>query len=744
MFTEEDDRLIAERFAALMEACQHILHTDKDKAFLVDAFTFANRAHYGVRRRSGEPYIVHPLAVATIIAKEIGLGLKSIAASLLHDVVEDTDYTLEDIASRFGDKVAAMVDGLTKIKQVGDLAYSTSEQAENFRKMLYTLSDDVRVMIIKLADRLHNMRTLQSMPKEKQMKIVGETISIYAPLAHRLGLYAIKSELEDLSLKYSFPEDYKMIADKLAETAAGRKRFIDKFTAPVIEKLNDSEIKYQIYGREKTIYSIWKKMQRKQITIDEVYDLFAVRIVFEPVLYVPEKSQCWHIYSLITDIYKPKPDRIRDWVNIPKANGYEALHCTVMGPDGVWVEVQIRSTRMDEIAERGFAAHWKYKSGTNGEIQEKELDQWLREVRDALNRSTDDAVEFLDEFKLTLYASEIVVFTPKGETRTLPQGATALDFAYYIHSKVGNHAIGAKVNHKTVSIFSPIQSGDQVEILTSKTAEPKVEWLDHVVTAKAKQHIKYYIKKQQDNNIARGIEIFNEELAKHGVTPIARVFRKVVPAYGCKTKDEFYSKVGAGIISLDNLGRILKENTAQKLIKYWTFQVSNTIRKLGSGGGGKGGDGEEDIPEHDDQIFRVAECCYPIPGDEVIGFKEKDGTVTVHKKNCSVALDLAAKHGDRIVQTQWSSQKEISYLCHIRLKGMDRVGILLDVSQIITAQLGVNIRKLYIESHDAIFEGYISLYVRDIKDLNDLIAQVRKVKGVESVQRVESIQEVTI
>ena len=733
MFTEKDDILINEHFEDLLTACKSICKTQADKDMIVEAFNFANAAHRGIRRKSGDPYILHPIAVAKIVVNEIGLGVKSVVSALLHDVVEDTDYTVEDIRLRFGDKIASMVDGLTKMKKAGELAKDNSEQAENFKKMLLTLSDDVRVIIIKLADRLHNMRTLASMPQHKQVKIVSETIYLFAPLAHRLGLYKIKTELEDLSLKYSFPAEYNQITAKLSETESSRSMFIDKFNAPIIERLNQNGIEYEITGRVKSVYSIWKKMQRKQVTIDEIYDLFAVRIVFKPAAVIPEKAQCWHIYSLITDIYKPKPDRIRDWVSIPKANGYEALHCTVMGPDGVWVEVQIRSERMDEIAEKGFAAHWKYKEKMI-ESKEGELDKWIKEVRDALNSSTENAVEFLDEFKLNLYSSEVIVFTPKGDTRTLPKGAIVLDFAYEIHTNLGNKAIGAKVNHKIESLFTEITSGDQIEIITSNTARPKVEWLNHVITAKAKQAIKSFLKKERENNLKHGMEIFENALKERGVMPEARVFRKLLPAYKCANKDEFYSQLGAGIINLDNLDKILHENTANKLVKYWNLQFFNPLKLFG----GNNKNNTSTTTTSNNQSYKIAECCNPIPGDEVVGFKDEHGVVTVHKKSCEIAIKQASQRGDTIVPTKWGSEKIMSYLSIVEIRGIDRIGILLDLSQTLTAQLNVNIRKLYIESHDGIFEGYISLYVKNRQDLHTIISKVGNIKGVESVKRVES------
>lgn len=467
----------------------------------------AKEAHEGVRRRSGEPYLLHPIAVAKIVIEEIGLGVKSVVAALLHDVVEDTEYSVEDMERIFGPKIASMVDGLTKMSGVFNA--DTSEQAEYFRKVLLTLSDDVRVILIKIADRLHNMRTLGAMPMNKQIKITGETIYLFAPLAYRLGLYSIKSELEDLCMKYRFPQQYAEITQKLQESEASRREFINKFNAPIIASLNRDNINYEISGRVKSVYSIWSKMQRKQIPFEEIYDLFAIRIVFKPLPFPSEKTQCWQIYSTITDIYTPKPDRLRDWISMPKANGYEALHSTVMGPDGVWVEVQIRTQRMEDIAERGFAAHWKYKHATISQ-DEDEFDKWLKQIRAALNSPTENAVDFLDNFKLSLYTSEIVVFTPKGEARKMPFGATALDFAYDIHSKIGNSAISAKINHKLEPITTQINSGDQIEIITADNARPKPEWLETVTTAKAKQSIKSFLKRERQNNIERGMQMLDE------------------------------------------------------------------------------------------------------------------------------------------------------------------------------------------------------------------------------------------
>ena len=557
-YSEDDERILAEKWKELQASCAKICKNEEDRNFIKRAYFLAKEAHQGVRRRSGEPYLLHPIAVAKIAVDEIGLGVKSVVAALLHDVVEDTDYTVEDMERMFGHKIATMVDGLTKMSGVFNA--DTSEQAEYFRKVLLTLSDDVRVILIKIADRLHNMRTLGFMPVNKQIKITGETFHLFAPLAHRLGLFAIKSELEDLCLKYRFPEEYETIRQKVEQTERERSEYIKRFNAPIIEALNRDGIKYEISGRVKSIYSIWSKMQRKQIPFEEIYDLFAIRIIFKADPFPSEKTQCWQIYSSITDIYAPKPGRMRDWISMPKANGYEALHVTVMGPDGVWVEVQIRSERMDEIAEKGFAAHWKYKKASISQ-DEDEFDRWLKKIQDALNGSNEDAVEFLDNFKLSLYTSEITVFTPKGEARTMPVGATALDFAYDIHSKIGNKAIGAKINHKIEPVTTQINNGDQIEIITADTAKPKPEWLNVVSTTKAKQAITSFLKHEQQNNVERGISIFEERLAKFNVKQSGRVLRKVVPAYECTTKDEFYSKVGAGIIRLNDLENVLKSSS---------------------------------------------------------------------------------------------------------------------------------------------------------------------------------------
>jgi len=628
----------------------------------------------------------------------------------------------------FGPKIASMVDGLTKMSGVFNA--DTSEQAEYFRKVLLTLSDDVRVILIKIADRLHNMRTLESMPLNKQIKITGETIYLFAPLAYRLGLYSIKSELEDLCMKYRFPQQYAEITRKLQESEASRKEFIDKFNAPIIAALNRDNFNYEISGRLKSVYSIWSKMQRKQIPFEEIYDLFAIRIVFKPLPFPSEKTQCWQIYSTITDIYTPKPDRLRDWISMPKANGYEALHSTVMGPDGVWVEVQIRTQRMEDIAERGFAAHWKYKHATISQ-DEDEFDKWLKQIRAALNSPTENAVDFLDNFKLSLYTSEIVVFTPKGESRKMPYGATALDFAYDIHSKIGNSAISAKINHKLEPITTQINSGDQIEIITADNARPKPEWLEVVTTAKAKQAIKSFLKRERQNNIEHGMQMLDEKMKLSG-----RVLRKIVPIYDCNNKEELYSKIGAGIVTLENLDKALKVNSKSKILKFWTLFIPQKEEEETDDTAPGDIAPVADVPA--EPQFEIAECCKPIPGDKVVGYKDPaSGKIIVHKATCDELNRLAAQYGKNIVKEEikWSQHKAMSYLVTTELRGIDRQGLLLDLAKVVTDDFNINIREVNIHSHDGIFEGNVSLYVKDAESLNAVMDKLRKIKGIETIKR---------
>ena len=731
-YTAEDEILIQSKWEILAESCKKICKKEEDWNFIKKAFFLAKEAHQGVRRRSGEPYFLHPIAVAQIVVDEIGLGVKSVAAALLHDVVEDTDYTVEDMEHLFGHKIATMVDGLTKMSGVFNA--DTSKQAEYFRKVLLTLSDDVRVILIKIADRLHNMRTLGSMPQNKQIKITGETIYLFAPLAYRLGLYAIKTELENLCMKYRFPKEYEEITQHINETSAARDEYIRKFNAPIIEALDRNGIKYEITGRVKSAYSIWTKMVQKQIPFSEIYDLFAIRIVFQPLDFPSEKTQCWQIYSSITDIYTPKPDRLRDWISMPKANGYEALHSTVMGPDGIWVEVQIRTQRMDEIAERGFAAHWKYKKATISH-DEDEFDKWLKMIRTALESPTQNAVDFLDNFKLSLYASEIAVFTPKGEARRLPYGATALDLAYDVHTKIGNSAIGAKINHKIMPVTTPLNSGDQVEIITAESAKPKAEWLEQVLTTKAKQAIKNYLKREQEHNQQRGMQLLDERLTQMNITPNNRVIRKLITAYDSHNKEELYTKIGAGIVSLDNLEKVLRTNSNFKILKFWNLFIKEDDDD---------GDDDEAINNdkkskpHNDGHLVVAECCHPLPGDQVVGFKDPlTHQIIVHKATCDELNRLASQHGDCIVKEEikWEQHKTQSSLATIQIMGIDRMGLLVDLANVVTNDFSINMRQVNIQSHDGIFEGTLSLYVRDAESLNAILDRLRRVKGMESVKR---------
>lgn len=741
----DEDAYAEELYKDLILSCSKHVKI-KDTELIRKAFDLAKESHKGVKRRSGEPYILHPIAVAKIVTAEMGLGVTSITCALLHDVVEDTEYTLEDIEHFFGEKIASIIDGLTKISDVFDK--HSSLQAENFRKMLLTLSDDVRVILIKLADRLHNMRTLDSMPPNKQLKVAGETIYLYAPLAHRLGLYAIKTELEDLSLKYRHPNVFNDITTKIQDNEKKRQQEINRFSLPIIEKLEKNNIEFDINGRPKSIFSIWNKMQSKNIPFEEVYDLMAIRIVFKALNRETEKAQCWQIYSLITDIYTPKPDRIRDWISSPKANGYEALHMTVMGPNGKWVEVQIRSQRMDEIAERGFAAHWKYKGE---KTNESELDKWIKKIRIMLENPNSDALEFLDEFKMNLFSAEIMVFTPKGDLKTLPKDSTTLDFAYEIHSEIGNKAIGAKVNHKLVPLNYTLKSGDQVEIITSNKQKIQKEWLGNVKTAKAKTSITDAIKAETKDRIQKGKSILEAKLKDLKVHPSGRVLRKIIPEYEVVTKDELYSKIGSGIIKLDNLKKILKKNSKNKIIRYWGLQL---LKSTSSSKPKKEIEVPKQVPKfnYKDPLIiqdssnqknynlQIAKCCNPIPGDDVIGYKNpEDDFIVIHKAKCPTAIRLMSSKGNYIVPAKWTSQKLLSSLAKLSLNGIDRIGIASDITAVISSELTVNIRKIFIETHDGIFEGEIELYVHNVTDLNNLIMNISKIKGVDSVKRNEEI-----
>ncbi|GHT73875.1 GTP pyrophosphokinase [Bacteroidia bacterium] len=751
---ETEDERVQKAYEALLDSYERSNHRKKFE-IINKAFKFADQAHKGVKRRSGEPYIMHPLAVALIVSEEMGLGSTSIAAALLHDVVEDTDYTVEDIRNLFGDKIAQIVDGLTKISG-GIFAEAASAQAENMRKLLLTMSDDIRVILIKIADRLHNMRTLGSLLPAKQYKIAGETMYLYAPMAHRLGLFSIKSELEDLSFKYEHPEEYKHIEQKLATTATNRGRIYEHFASPLEISLTQMGYTYKIQERVKSIYSIWNKMQSKNVDFEDIYDIFAVRIVFVPKPNMDVKKQCWEIYSAITDLYKLRPDRIRDWISHPKANGYQALHLTVMGPDGQWIEVQIRSSKMDEIAEKGLAAHWKYKEnqerGMDGEIQEPtELDHWLERIQDVLEAPSPNAMDFLDTIKLNLYSSEIFVFTPKGEIKTLPQHATALDFAYEIHSNVGDHCIGAKVNHKLVPLSHNLLSGDQVEILTSRSQQPKEEWLHFVTTAKAKTKIESSLKKQRREEVKKGEQLLNETLQKAGIEVTIQVLDKIVAFYGYSKKEDLFYAVAHKQIELpENPQKILKGKTDNIFMRYvkQAFNVGSSSKEDTAKKTAEELKPEEDVSKIDkkktyilkeedfQKNFITQSCCNPIPGDDVFGFIRDDHRLEIHKLSCQPALTLKSRYGDRIISCDWAGHKTFSFSGTIEVKGIDRMGVLNDITQVITNDLSVNMRKLTIESKDGLFEGRIEVAIHDVDDINQLSSRLQKIKGVKNVTRV--------
>lgn len=731
-----DQEMIEAAFEDLLQSLRPGT-TDESKQLIRRAFEFANEAHQGVRRKSGEPYILHPIAVAKIATKEIGLGTKSVIAALLHDVVEDTDHTVEDISNLFGSKIASLVDGLTKISEV--MGTNTTQQAESFRKVILTLADDVRVILIKIADRLHNMRTLDSMPEHKQVKIAGETLYIYAPLAHRMGLHAIKTELEDLSLKYESPEAYRALEQRIQAYKNENTDLFQQFICPIRERLKENGYKFEITARTKSVYSVWSKMQRRHISFEEIYDLLAVRIVFEPKNNQPEKWQCWNIYSLITDLYSPKPERIRDWVSIPKANDYEALHLTVMGPGGRWIEVQIRTERMDEIAERGLAAHWKYKGDTDSNSA---LDKWLAGIKEMLEQPGTDALEFLDEFKLNLYAKEICVFTPKGEMKTLPKGATVLDFAYDIHTEIGNTCIGAKVNHKLVPMSHKLQSGDQVEILTSDKQKPQGDWLDFIVTAKAKNNISIAFRKEKKEQIRAGMTIFENLLEDMKLPTYEDSLQKALLHLKLANKEDLYISLAKGHLDQEEVRKALRKKSENKFVKYWKLQFFKSDKSKNAGKEEIRKKGKEkilnDIVE-DASDFIIAPCCNPIPGDDVVGLKMDENKITVHKRKCPEAIRLMSVYGDRIVPVKWVSHKIMSFLAIIKLNGIDTLGIVSDITMIISKENNVNMRTVHFDTKDGIFEGMIHLYVHNTADLNNLMMKIASIKGVENVSRVENI-----
>ncbi len=745
---QADEKLINDAFQHLLDSYLASRHRKKED-LITKAFNFARQAHKGVRRLSGEPYIMHPIAVAQIACEEVGLGSTSICAALLHDVVEDTDYTVEDIENIFGPKIAQIVDGLTKISG-GIFGEQASAQAENFKKLLLTMSEDIRVILIKICDRLHNMRTLQSQPANKQYKIAGETLYIYAPLSNRLGLYKIKSELEDLSFKYEHPDEYAAIERKLASTQAARHELFDTFKAPIEESLNEMGIKYKIKERIKTPYSIWHKMQTKHVSFEEIYDILAVRIIFTPQKREEETNECFNIYVAISKIYKSHPDRLRDWISHPKANGYQALHVTLMSKQGRWIEVQIRSDRMDEIAEQGFAAHWKYKEGEDAEYSEdqSELDDWLRTIKEILDDPQPDAMDFLDAVKMNLFASEIFVFTPKGEIRTMPTGSTALDFAFSIHTFLGSHCIGAKVNHKLVPLSHKLQSGDQVEILTSKAQHVQPAWINYVSSAKAKAKIQSILRRDGRELQKAGEEKITEFLADNGIAYSLEVVDSLAMFHDINRREDFFQAVGEKTILLSE--KDIDELKGKKG-KGWRKFVPFI---------GKGKDSKKATAGNNDQqqLFIVPEkfnrkkpifvsdtniqqyvfpsCCHPIPGDDILGFIDNKHQIEIHKRACPVADKLKTSYGNRILDAKWDMHKKLYFDATIRLAGIDRIGMLRDMAEVISNLMNVNMRKLTITTNEGVFEGVIDIRIHDRDDLKDIINNLKKIPDLQDVTQI--------
>lgn len=745
---QADEKQINAAFQELLDRYLESRHRKKVE-IITKAFNFAKQAHKGVRRRSGEPYILHPIAVARIACVEIGLGSTSICSALLHDVVEDTDYTVEDIENLFGPKIAQIVDGLTKISG-GIFGDRASAQAENFKKLLLTMNDDIRVILIKIADRLHNMRTLGSMLPSKQYKIAGETLYIYAPLANRLGLNRIKTELEDLSFKYEHPETYKEIQDKLEATQAERDSLFEEFTAPIRTQLDKMGIPYRILARIKSPYSIWNKMQTKHITFEEIYDILAVRIIFTPRNEEEELNDCFDIYVAISKIYKPHPDRLRDWVSHPKANGYQALHVTLMSNKGQWIEVQIRSERMDDVAEQGFAAHWKYKEG-GGSEDEGELNKWLKTIKEILDDPQPDALDFLDTIKMNLFASEIFVFTPKGEIKTMPQNCTALDFAFSIHTFLGSHCIGAKVNHKLVPLSHKLQSGDQVEILTSKSQKVQASWINFATTAKAKTKIQAILKRERKEQQLQGEEMLHDFFKQENIPATEENIKKLCMLHHLKSPEELKQQIGQKIIILGEADRNeLKEKPSPtNWKKYISFAFGNIRPKNET----KPEKAPEPLNVDKKKILKItpdgiqknyilADCCKPIPGDDVLGYIDDNNRIVIHKRQCPIATQLKTSFGNRLLAVEWDTGKALDFPVNIYVKGIDGIGVLNRVTQIISQQLNVNIRKLNIESVDGIFEGRIQLFVHDVDDVNSICSNLKSVENIKRVTRIESFDDV--
>lgn len=733
---EAENKEIVSRYRKLVKSVRPLLKNDDAKQIRL-AFRTALTAHEHMRRKSGEPYIYHPIAVAQICVDEIGLGPTAVIAALLHDVVEDTDMELKDIEKLFGAKVAKIIDGLTKIS--GVFQQGSSQQAENFRKMLLTLSEDVRVILIKIGDRLHNMRTLESMPRNSQLKIASETIYLYAPLAHRLGLYSIKTELEDLYLKYTEPEVYRDIANKIQQTKASRNKFIKEFVEPIDESLTAAGFDFTIKGRPKSIHSIWNKMKKQQVTFEQIYDLFAIRIIID-VNPEEEKAACWQVYSIITDFYKPNPDRLRDWVSTPKSNGYESLHVTVMSKTGQWVEVQIRTTRMDEIAERGFAAHWKYKDQHKDQAINRDfgIEAWINKVREVIESQDGSAIEFVNDFRNNLFSEEVYVFTPKGDLRILPAGATALDFAFDIHSAVGARCLGAKVNQKLVPISYKLQNGDQVEILTSSKQKPTEDWLKLVITSKAISKIKDALKEHKKAVATDGKEIVERKLKQIKVEMNEETGSVLRAYFDCKTNLDFYYLVGKGNIEPSLIKKALEDKAKREVhagaIIHDSKSFEKEIKKV------RGVEADQLLIGEDmDKIdYTLAKCCNPIPGDDVFGFVTVNEGIKIHRTTCPNAVELMSNYGYRIIKARWTSSKELAFLAGLRITGTDRMGLVQDVTRVISSDLRVNMRSISIDTNETIFEGKIMLFVHDTSHLEQLIKKLEKVEGVVKVDRFDS------
>jgi guanosine-3',5'-bis(diphosphate) 3'-pyrophosphohydrolase len=731
---EQEKNEIVRHYRALLRALRPKLKKG-DKELLRHAFEMAADAHKTMRRKSGEPYILHPIAVAMICVEEIGLGVRSTICALLHDTVEDTDITLEDVEHEFGTEIAKIVDGLTKISNVIDT--NTSQQAENFKKILLTLTDDPRVILIKLADRLHNMRTLDSMKREKQLKIASETVWVYAPLAHRMGLYNIKTELEDLSMKYLEPEAYREIAKRLSETKRERTRYINEFIRPLKEKLTASGFHFEIYGRPKSIHSIWNKIKKKSVSFEEVYDLFAIRVILDS---PPEKEKedCWKVYSMITDEYMPSPERLRDWLSNPKSNGYEALHTTVMGPQGKWVEVQIRTKRMNEIAEKGLAAHYKYKEGSNDEDR---FDKWFGQIREVLNTpDTADGVDFLQDFKTSFLAEEIYVYTPKGEVKMLPTGSTALDFAFAIHSAIGTKCIGAKVHHKLVPISHKLRSGDQVEIITSSKQKPSEDWLSFVVTAKARNKIKDALREEKRKVAEDGKYLLQRKLEAMGAAYSQYNIEELVQFYKAPSSLDLHYRIATKAIDLKELKEFQVLGDKLEIPKPKTLIVGEPVVDHTHHKTFNRKDSELIIfGESSDKImYSLAKCCNPIPGDDVFGFVSTGKGLIIHRTSCPNAAQLLANYGHRVVKTKWAKNKEISFLTGLKIVGLDDVGVINKITNVISGDLRINIAALTIESKEGLFQGTIKVFVHDKEELEELVSRLKSLAGIQTVDRFDT------